>query len=149
MEHLAEIMINKTCRLNITTLLLSFATLVLSGAPWAQAKHPPKAESDAFKREEKVVLNLTQAPKSARWYIQDSLKATKASVKGIDKALHQVEQADATFARAKRHPDDRTMNATVQRLQLALKNAQQLQQQLEDANADLKSDVTQTLAAPR
>lgn len=96
-----------------------------------------------------MILNLERAPKSAKYLILMALRQTRESEKGIDRAIRQVEQADATFAKARNKRDSRTMDTTVGRLKAALATAQQLETQLQEANQELKSDVQQTLVAPR
>ncbi len=129
------------------------ALLLLScGIGEADAKKspkPPKQDAGAFQREEVMVLNLTKAPKSAKFYLLKNLKANRETQHELQRAISQIEQADANFAKAHRRPDDRTMTATVNRFKAALQTSQQLEEQLNAANAELKADVQSTLVSPK
>ena len=57
----------------------------------------------------------------------------------------QVQQTDANYAKARNRPDDRTMLGTVERLKQAQETMQKLEEQLEAANDELKSDIETTL----
>lgn len=74
-----------------------------------------------------------------------SLKSAKDIEHNLDKARHQVEQVDALFAKAANRPDDRSMQQTVDALKLAEETAKKLQEQIEAAQQELRSDVQQTL----
>ena len=127
-------------------ILLSILAMSLSVAT-ASAKKPAPASPGqaALDREELMVLNLNRGPKSARFYMSESLKAAKIAEHNLSLAQHQVEQADAAFAKARNRPDDRAMQATVERLKSAMSSAQQLQMLLEEAEAELKGDIQNTL----
>jgi hypothetical protein len=125
-------------------------TVLMLAAPCAlttSAKHIPPREkpSELLRREEMMVLNLDRGPKSTHYYLLESLKATRTIQKSLERARHQVEQVDGSFAKAKNRPDDRTMNSTVQRIKAAEQTAQQLEQQLKEAEDELKADIKQTL----
>lgn len=128
--------------------LIALAALAVTCSS-TEAKKDPKPAPVSFQREETMILNLERAPKSAKYLILMALRQTRESEKGIDRAIRQVEQADATFAKARNKRDSRTMDTTVGRLKAALATAQQLETQLQEANQELKSDVQQTLVAPR
>jgi hypothetical protein len=108
------------------------------------AKHA-KEGNVSFKREETIILNLERAPKAPKHIILTALRTTKATQKELDRAIRQVENADEAFAKARGKRDSRTMSTTVHRLAAALKTAQQLEQELNAANAELRADVQQTL----
>jgi hypothetical protein len=109
----------------------------------AVAKQAPTRPS--LKREEMIVLNLNRGPGSARMMMLQSLKSAKDIEHNLDKARHQVEQVDALFAKAANRPDDRSMQQTVDALKLAEETAKKLQEQIEAAQQELRSDVQQTL----
>lgn len=114
----------------------------------AKPQSGPSAK-DAFKREETLLLNLNLAPKSPRFYMLQSLKQTRIIKKNIDRSLSQIEQADVVYHKATHKPDDRTLSSSIKRLKDAQETAKLLEQQLQDAQEQLKSDVQQTLVMPK
>src|SRR6185437_9213434 len=97
----------------------------------SQAKHPPNPDAQGnLKREEMMVMNLNHGPNSARFYIAESLHATRIMERDLDKAQQQVEQVDAAYAKAKNRPDDRSMQQTAGHLRNALQEVRQLQSDL-------------------
>jgi hypothetical protein len=141
---------NSTANLFSTATFALLTLLLMSGtmSPFAEAKKAPKQAAVSFKREETIILNLEKAPKSAKHIILTSLRSAKETEKQLDKAIRQVEQADANFAKARNQRDSRTMNTTVERLKAAMQTTQQLEEQLDAANKELRADVQQTLISP-
>jgi hypothetical protein len=112
----------------------------------SQAKRPPSTEPPVnLKREEMMVFNLNHGPKSARFYITESLKATRIMERDLEKAAQQVEQVDAAYAKAKNRPDDRTMQQSAGHLRNALQEVKQLQSDLLDSSDQLSNDIKGTL----
>jgi hypothetical protein len=103
------------------------------------------ADAPLLQREEMLVYNLNRGPKSARFYMIESLKALRKIERDLDRAQSQVEQVDSAFNRARGRSDDRTMEATVARLKAARETAQRLEQELEQAGDVLKADIQHTL----
>jgi hypothetical protein len=109
------------------------------------AKHQKPPSIPTFSREEMMMLNLDRGGNSAGSRISASLKAVKSTQHDLERAQHQIEQADAALSKAHNRPDDRTMLDTIERLKLAQKTAQQLADQLEQARDELKADLKQAL----
>ncbi len=92
-----------------------------------------------------MLLNLKTAPESAGFYIVNSYHTSKEISQNIDRALNQVTAVDKTYAKYRRRPDDRFLQSTCLKLTLAKQTAQDLEQQLQDAFAELKSNVDESL----
>lgn len=108
-------------------------------------KPKPVDSSVLLKREETMVLNLGKGPKSARFYLLQSLSSVREMDKNLYRAMRQVEQVDANYAKARNRRDDLTMQSTVARIKKAQETLGQLEQELEQANNELKSDIQNTL----
>jgi hypothetical protein len=130
-------------------LIAAAAAAALSTTGLDAKQKSRQSPEDAFKREETMLLNLNKAPKSPRFYILTSLKQTRIIEKNIDRCLSQVDQADAVYHKMTHKPDDRTLSASIKRLKDAQQTAKQLEQQLQDAQEQLKADVQQTLIMPK
>ena len=112
----------------------------------SQAKRLPDPDAPAkLNREEMMVMNLNHGPNSARFYIAESLHATRIMEKDLEKAEQQVEQVDAAYAKAKNRPDDRTMQESAGHLRNALQEVKQLQSDLLDSSDQLSNDIKGTL----
>ena len=105
---------------------------------------PPPADRQ-FTREEFMVLNLNRGADSSGSHINDSLKEVKQIARDLDKSLRQVQQVDREFAKSKGKPDDRFLNASADRIEQALKTAQQLIQDLEGCKEELKDNIHNAL----
>jgi hypothetical protein len=108
-------------------------------------KTRPVEPQQLMKREETMVLNLNLGKGSTKYYILESLRKSREMQKNLYRAMRQVEQTDANYAKARNRPDDRTMGGTVERLKQAQATAEKLEQDLEAANSELKSDIQNTL----
>src|SRR5579883_2685599 len=124
------------------------AVLCLDASTKAEKRIVKEKSTTEFKREEILVLNLNRGAKSAGSYLIQSVRGLRIIERNLDKALNQVEQADATYARACRRPDDRTMLNTAEHLKKAAKTAKELEIELKNASSELKSDIQQTLIRP-
>jgi hypothetical protein len=98
-----------------------------------------------FTREEYMVLNLDRGEDSTGAHVRASLKEVKAMVKDLDKGLRQMQQVDREFAKSKGKPDDRYLAPATERLQAALKTAQQLDLDLTACRDELKDSIHQAL----
>jgi GTPase SAR1 family protein len=126
--------------------VLALSCLVaVPSAPAKKQKPKPIDQSVLMKREETMVLNLNRGPGSTKFYLLESLRRTREMQKDLFRAMRQVEQTDANYAKARNRADDRTMNATVERLKRAQATAEKLEQELEAASTELKSDIQATL----
>jgi hypothetical protein len=124
---------------------ISIAFVLASAPSEAKQQSIIEAQKALMNREEMMVINLNRGPKSARFYMLQSLKSVRAIERDLERAQHQIEQVDATYAKVKNRSDDRTMQPTVERLKAALRTTQQLEQELDAAGDELKADVQQTL----
>ena len=98
-----------------------------------------------FTRQEYMVLNLDRGADSTGTHVRESLKEIKVMVKELDKGLRQLRQADIEFAKSKGRPDDRFLSPAAERLQQALKSAQQLELDLTSSRDELKDSIHQAL----
>lgn len=124
-------------------LLISFVT---SWQPSfaANPKAPPPSGRQ-FSREEFMVLNLNRGKDSAGAHISDSLRDARNTVKVLDRSLRQLQQVDREYAKSKGKPDDKFLRAASERLEQALKSAEQLVQDLETSRDELKDNIHQAL----
>jgi hypothetical protein len=125
---------------------LVIAAFSVAGKAESFGKKPQRVEpKQLMKREETMVLNLNLGKGSTKFYILESLRISREMQKNLGRAMRQVEQTDANYAKSRNRPDDRTMTGTVERLKQAQATAEKLEQDLEAANSELKSDIQSTL----
>jgi hypothetical protein len=98
-----------------------------------------------LERSQALLFSLQKAPMSAGFYILHSLRTAEETGKDLDKALKQIEAADATYAKARNRPNQRYLSTTSLKLTLARQTAAQLRDQLEDSWDELKNSIKQTL----
>jgi hypothetical protein len=96
-------------------------------------------------RNQIMLLNLKTAPMSAGYFIVTAHRTSKSIAQDMERALSQVTAVDQAYAKYRRRPDDRFMQATCLKITLARQTAQDLEQQLADAFAELKSNIEETL----
>lgn len=129
-------------------LSLAFSCLLFNAD--AQGKRPDTpAPSAKFSREEFMLMNLNRGQDSTGFHISVAAKQTKQMIKDLDKSLRQLEQADREFAKSKGRPDDHFLTAPKERLQQALKTAQQLDLELSTSKDELKDSIQQALIMAR
>lgn len=129
-----------------SSLALSLVCLFFLAPSFAQARGLSKPRPSAkFSREDFMVMNLNRGQDSTGAHIGQSLKDTKLMVKGLDKSLRQMQQIDRQFAKSKGRPDDHFLTGATNRLETALKTAQQLESDLEAARNELKDSIQQAL----
>lgn len=63
----------------------------------------------------------------------------------LEKALNQVEEVDKTYAKSRNQPDSRYLENACLKITLARQTAEQLQDQLREAYAELKSSIEETV----
>lgn len=108
-------------------------------------KKEPAAPVQRFSREDFMLMNLNRGEASTGAQISGALRDTRTMVKGLERALRQLEQVDKQYAKAKGKPDDHYMFQPGERLKQALKTATQLETELEQARDELKEAINQTL----
>lgn len=118
-------------------------SIVATPSQAGDLKLPPSGRQ--FSREEYMVLNLNRGSDSTGTHIADALKEVRVIVRELDKSLRQLQQVDREFAKSKGKPDDRFLNGAADRLQQALKSAQQLEQDLTASRDELKDSIHQAL----
>lgn len=125
------------------------ATVIAGGimhnqsAECGDLKLPPSGRE--FSREEYMVLNLNRGDDSAGAHVGEAIKQVRVIVKDLDRSLRQLQQVDREFAKSKGKPDDKFLGPAADRLQQALKSAQQLQQDLELSRDELKDNIHEAL----
>jgi hypothetical protein len=96
-------------------------------------------------RSQVMLLNLKTAPMSAGYFLVTSHRTSKTIAQDLERALNQVTAVDQAYAKYRHRPDDRFMQSTCLKITLARQTAQDLEQQLQDAFAELKSNIEETL----
>jgi hypothetical protein len=131
--------------------LLSAAFLMLLvSTPPAEAfgkQKPPKPVEPArqFDRAQFMLMNLNRGPGSTGGYIEESRKRTYQTVLELQKALRQLQQIEQTYVKSRGRPDDHVLPMTSEHLKQAEKTADQLLNQLRDAEKELKSEIQQAM----
>jgi len=100
---------------------------------------------EKLNRSQTMLLNLKTAPESSGYYIIQSYRTSKEITNSLEKALSQLASVDQNYAKYRGRPDDRFLQAVSLKVTLARQTAQELQQQLLDAYAELKSSVDEAL----
>jgi hypothetical protein len=110
---------------------------------------PDKAQhvqaDEKLNRSQTMLLNLKTAPESSGYYIVQAHRLNKEILISLEKALNQLAAVDQNYAKYRKRPDDRFLQATSLKTTLAKQTAQDLQLQLEDAYSQLKSSVEEAL----
>lgn len=128
--------------------LMCAAVAISIGAMSAQAVfagNAPPIPDKKFSREEFMVMNLNRGEDSTGAHINSSIKEVRIMVKDLDRSLRQLQQVDREFAKSKGKPDDKFLSASADRLQRALKTAQQLSEELEATREELKDNIHNAL----
>ncbi len=109
--------------------------------------NPPHdaAAGEKLNRNQIMLLNLKTAPLSAGYYIVHSHQSSKEIVQYLDNALNQIVAVDKTYAKYRKRPDDRFLQTACLKITLAKQTAQELEQQLQDAFAELKVSIDDTI----
>jgi hypothetical protein len=136
-------MMTQTWRLSAICL----AVLLSCGGAIAFGKKVPKPVQPVqrFDREQFMVLNLNRGPGSTGGYLEDSRKRTFQTVTELQKALHQLQQVETTFVKSRGRPDDHILPVTSDRLKAALKSADDLLNEIRDAEKELKGEIQQVM----
>ena len=100
---------------------------------------------EKLNRSQTMLLNLKTAPDSSGYYIVQSYRTSKEITNNLEKALTQLAAVDQNYAKYRGRPDDRFLQAASLKVTLARQTAQELQMQLQDAYAELKSSVQEAL----
>ena len=82
---------------------------------------------------------------SAGYYIIHSYSESKEMSHNLERALNQVIEVDKIYAKSRHRPDDRYLETVCLKITVARQTADQLQEQLKDAFAELKSSIQDTL----
>jgi hypothetical protein len=101
--------------------------------------------AEKFNRSQTMLLNLKTAPESSGYYIVQSYRTSKEITNNLEKALNQLTAVDQNYAKYRGRPDDRFLQAASLKVTLARQTSQELQDQLLDAYAELKSSVQEAL----
>jgi hypothetical protein len=133
------------------TALLSWATavgfLILAVPPADSKRRPEPAERVEFSRAQYMVMNLNRGKDSTGFYLQESGRQSRLMLVQLEKASRQLEQVDRVYAKSKGRPDDKYLKGAQARIEAARMTAQQLAQQLQEAQAELKSSIQEVLLA--
>ncbi len=136
-------MLNRSVKLPAKLIVLFFvliSTYIYSPDHCGQALSKGK-----LNRNQIMLLNLKTAPMSAGYYIVEAHRISKEISQDLERAFNQIEAVDKAYAKYRHRPDDRFMQSTCLKVTLARQTAEDLQQQLEDAFAQLKSNIEETL----
>jgi hypothetical protein len=101
--------------------------------------------SGKLNRSQIMLLNLKTAPESSGYYIVQSYRISKEITSNLERAVDQLAAVDKTYAKYRHRPDDRFLQAASLKTTLAKQTAIELEQQLQDAFAELKSSVEEAL----
>ena len=136
-------MLSKTVKLPIKSIALFF---ILTVTYIYLPNHSEEAFSkEKLNRSQIMLLNLKTAPLSAGYYIVTSYRTSKSISQDLEKAFNQVTEVDKAYAKYRHRPDDRFMQSACLKITLARQTAQELQDQLQDSFAELKSNIEETL----
>lgn len=134
---------NKLLSIPAAIICLSFMPMHLQASP-----EKPAPAGRQFSRAEYMVMNLNRGDDSTGAHVSESLKEVRLMVKELDKGLRQLQQVDKEFAKSKGRPDDHFLGPATDRLQQALRSAQQLEQDLTASRDELKEAIQQALITP-
>jgi NADH:ubiquinone oxidoreductase subunit E len=129
----------------VLAVLILLATLTILPGPNSPGIMCSSEAHESFDRNQSMLINLKSAPMSAGFYLLHSYGTTKAISHDLDKALNQVVEVDKTYAKSRHKPDARYLENVCLKMTVARQTADQLQEQLRDAYAELKSSIEETV----
>lgn len=122
------------------------AGLLVLLAPASDCKRRPEpAERIEFSRTQFMVMNLNRGKDSTGYYLQESAHQSRLMTMQLEKASRQLEQVDRAYAKSKGRPDDRFLKGAAARIEAARVTAERLAEQLQQAQAELKSSIQEVL----
>lgn len=148
----------KILKTNTACISLTAALTVLvvclptkEGAAWPSPfrRKPDAAARPEFDRAQFMVINLNRGKDSTGYYLQESLRSSRLLLQQLEKAERQLDQVDKAYAKSRGRPDDKYLNSAGARIATAKTTAGQLEQQLQEASAELKSSIHQVLLLER
>lgn len=130
---------NRSLKLIVSSCFLFIAYFCLPN-------HSGQAVSkDKLNRNQVMLLNLKSAPMSAGYFLINSYHTSKSMSQDLERSLNQIEAVDKAYAKYRHRPDDRFMQRACLKITLARQTAQDLEQQVKDAFAELKSSIEEAL----
>lgn len=152
MPHITSISKDPSRKLSAKLIQLSkpatFAAILIAlaapGAIDSKQSNLPLQQPD-FDREQKMLLNLKQGVGSSGYYLLHSLRGTQLMVRDLEKATKQVEEVDKTYAKSRKKPDNRYLQAATLKIANCRQQAETLEAELHEAFAELKKSINQAL----
>lgn len=98
-----------------------------------------------FTREELLLLNIAHGQGSAGFYLLEANRQSKEVTKNIDRAMSQMRQVEATYAKSKGKPDDKYLSSAELKLTQARQRSQEVSDGVWDGFREMKRSVKDTL----
>lgn len=130
-------------------------TIALAGLVFASFLWQPLAPSvqsaeelafdRKFSREELLLLNLGHGQGSAGFFLLEALRQSKETTHNLQRAMSQMRQVEATYAKSKGRPDDKYLQNAELKLTQARQRSEELSENISDGFRDMKRSVKETL----
>jgi hypothetical protein len=130
--------------------LIMLPSLVFAGC-LAQPMSQPCQSADElafdrkFTREELLLLNLGHGQGSAGFFLLEALKQSKETTHNLQRAMSQMRQVEATYAKSKGKPDDKYLQNSELKLTQARQRSEELSENISDGFREMKRSVKETL----
>ena len=98
-----------------------------------------------FTREELLLLNLGHGQGSAGFFLLEALKGSKETTHNLQRAMSQMRQVEATYAKSKGRPDDKYLQNAELKLTQARQRSEDLSENISDGFRDMKRSVKEAL----
>jgi hypothetical protein len=98
-----------------------------------------------FSREELLLLNLGHGQGSAGFFLLEALRQSKETTHNLQRAMSQMRQVEATYAKSKGKPDDKYLQTAELKLTQARQRSEELSENISDGFRDMKRSVKETL----
>lgn len=130
--------------------LILFTGLLFSGflaqPLWQSCQSAEELAFDRkFTREELLLLNLGHGQGSAGFFLLEALRQSKETTHNLQRAMSQMRQVEATYAKSKGKPDDKYLQNSELKLTQALQRSEELSENISDGFREMKRSVKETL----
>lgn len=98
-----------------------------------------------FSREELLLLNLGHGQGSAGFFLLEALRQSKETTHNLQRAMSQMRQVEATYAKSKGKPDDKYLQNSELKLTQARQRSEELSENISDGFREMKRSIKETL----
>lgn len=143
-EPTITISVKSALRASLLLALIAAGIFLQNGAQKCQSAEE-LAFDRKFTREELLLLNIAHGQGSAGFYLLEANRQSKEVTRNIERAMSQMRQVEATYAKSKGKPDDKYLSAAELKLTQARQRSQEVSDGVWDGFREMKRAVKDTL----